>query len=107
MQSSVLIRKNINKAQLAIDKKDIFGLVAEYKAAKISKNDEEAQELYTNIQKIYKRLPAKDQEKIFKMISGGLDTKNLSSLSLSSPATKTSKPSSKFYSALDLPDKKE
>ena len=58
----------LKKAQGAIDKRDIFNLVKEYKEAKNKFQKDDATNIYKDIQAVYKRLPKKDQAKVI----GGL-----------------------------------
>lgn len=62
------IRKEINRIQKGIDRREIIGFVKEYEKAKIQDRKEDAKRLYKEIKITYKRLPKEDQEKIYNKI---------------------------------------
>lgn len=59
------IRKEIDKIRKGIDRREIIGFVKEYEKAKVQGRENDAQRLYKEIKATYKRLPKKDQEKIY------------------------------------------
>ena len=53
---------------MAIDKKDVLGLIREYEAAKDAFRKEDAVLLHRRINEIYKKLPRKFQEKVYRRL---------------------------------------
>jgi len=60
--------KKIKGLMIAIDKRDIFNLVREYEQAKREFRREDSMRIYEDIKKIYKRLPKKDQEVVYRRV---------------------------------------
>lgn len=60
--------KEIKRIHLAIDKKDVLGLIKEYEAAKDSFRKDDAMVLHGKINAIYRKLPRKFQEKVFQRL---------------------------------------
>ncbi len=57
--------KELKKIRVGIDRREIIGLVKEYEKAKSQGRVNDEKELYENVKETYKRLPKKDQEKIY------------------------------------------
>lgn len=57
--------KEFKKIQLGIDRREIIGFVKEYEQAKAAGRKEDEKKIYEDVRKTYKRLPKKDQEKIY------------------------------------------
>jgi 3'-phosphoadenosine 5'-phosphosulfate sulfotransferase len=58
----------IKRIRLAIDKKDVLNLIKEYEAAKDSFRKEDAVMLHAKINTIYRKLPKKFQEKVYRRL---------------------------------------
>ena len=58
----------IKRVRLAIDKKDVLGLIREYEAAKDSFRKDDAVVLHGKINAIYRNLPRKFQEKVYQRL---------------------------------------
>jgi len=57
--------REITMIRKGIDRRDIIGFVKEYEKAKYQGREDDAKRLYQQIKMTYKRLPKKDQEKIY------------------------------------------
>ncbi len=57
--------KEIKKIRIGIDRREIIGLVKEHEKALKENRKQDAERIYLNVKKTYKRLPKKDQEKIY------------------------------------------
>ena len=60
--------KELKKIRLAIDKKDVLGLIREYEAAKDEFRRDDAVILHGKINLIYRKLPKKFQEKVYQRL---------------------------------------
>jgi hypothetical protein len=60
--------KDIKRICLAIDKKDVLGLIKEYEKAKNEFRKEDAFVLHGKINAIYKKLPKKFQERVYRRL---------------------------------------
>jgi hypothetical protein len=58
----------IKRIHLAIDKKDVLGLIKEYEAAKDSFRKDDAIMIHGKINAIYRKLPKKFQEKVYRRL---------------------------------------
>jgi hypothetical protein len=57
--------------QIEIDKRDIFNLVREYEEAKRNFLREDSMRLYSEIQRVYMRLPKKYREIVYRKVFRG------------------------------------
>ncbi len=60
--------KEISRVRLSIDKKDVLGLIREYEVAKDEFRRDDAVLLHGKINKIYKKLPKKFQERVYRRL---------------------------------------
>ncbi len=60
--------KELKRIHLAIDKKDVLGLIREYETAKDGFRKDDAMVLHKKINNIYKKLPKRVQEKIYRRL---------------------------------------
>jgi len=60
--------KEIGRVRLAIDKRDVLNLVKEYEAAKDEFRKEDAVALHERINEIYRKLPKKFQERVYRRL---------------------------------------
>jgi len=58
-------RHAIEEIRRGIDRRDIIGFVKEYEKARVQGRQEDAKSLYSEIKRTYKRLPKKDQERVY------------------------------------------
>jgi len=57
--------RELKKIMMGIDRREIIGLVKEYERTNSQGKDNEAKKIYESIRATYKRLPKKDQQKIY------------------------------------------
>ena len=61
----------IKIVKLAIDKKDVLNLIREYEKAKAEFRKDDAVEIHSRINEIYKKLPKKFQDKVYRRLVSG------------------------------------
>lgn len=60
--------EKVDQTRIAINKKDIMNLVKEYERAKDEFRKEDAEQIYLKINSLYKKLPKKFQERIYRRL---------------------------------------
>jgi hypothetical protein len=70
-ESKSYLFEKIREMQIEIDKRDIFNLVREYEEAKRNFLREDSMRLYSEIQRVYMRLPKKYREIVYRKVFRG------------------------------------
>lgn len=70
------IYKNIESIRSDIDRKDISSMIKEYDEAKKQNRENDAQMIYENIKRVYKKLPKKYQQAVYEKLLKNLPGQN-------------------------------